>query len=184
MRTPETKLDTRFSDADAVATSWNDTRQSLEEAELFWITTVRRDGRPHTTPLVAVWLDDAIYFCTGPSEQKAVNLRHNQHVILTTGCNEWEYGTDIVVEGTAVRVTDDPKLRRLASAWGRKWDGRWRYEVGDGGFEHEHGWALVFEVEPTKVLAFAKGTFSQTRHRFAPSQPDEHASMNRLQPRP
>ena len=168
MSGPETELDTRFSDVDAVTTSWNDTRQALEEAELFWITTVRRDGRPHTTPLVAVWLDDAIYFCTGPSEQKAVNLRHNQHVILTTGCNEWEHGTDIVVEGTAVRVTDDPKLRRLASAWGRKWDGRWRYEVGDGGFEHEHGWALVFEVEPTKVLAFSKGTFGQTRHRFAP----------------
>ena len=45
---------------------------------------------------------------------------------------------------------------------------RWRYEVGEGGFEHEHGPVLVFEVEPTKVLAFGKGTFSQTRHRFAP----------------
>jgi len=68
MSAPETKLDTRFSDPDAVATSWNDTRRALEKAELFWITTVRRDGRPHTTPLVAVWLDDAIYFCTGPRE--------------------------------------------------------------------------------------------------------------------
>jgi hypothetical protein len=57
MSAPETKLDTRFSDADAVATSWNDTRQALEKAELFWITTVRRDGRPHTTRLVAVWLE-------------------------------------------------------------------------------------------------------------------------------
>jgi predicted pyridoxine 5'-phosphate oxidase superfamily flavin-nucleotide-binding protein len=74
MSVPGTRLDTRFSDADAVATSWNDTRQALEKAELFWITTVRRDGRPHTTPLVAVWLDDAMYLCTGPSEQKAVNL--------------------------------------------------------------------------------------------------------------
>jgi nitroimidazol reductase NimA-like FMN-containing flavoprotein (pyridoxamine 5'-phosphate oxidase superfamily) len=184
MSAPETKLDTRFSDADAVATSWNDTRQALKAAELFWITTVRRDGRPHTTPLVAVWLDDAIYFCTGPSEQKAVNLTHNPYVVLTTGCNDWEHGTDIVVEGTAVRVTGDPKLRRLASAWGRKWDGRWRYEVGDGGFEHEHGRALVFEVQPTKVFAFGKGTFSQTRHRFAPGQPGEHVSMNRLLPRP
>jgi nitroimidazol reductase NimA-like FMN-containing flavoprotein (pyridoxamine 5'-phosphate oxidase superfamily) len=138
MSAPETKLDTRFSDADAVATSWDDTRRVLEAAELFWITTVRRDGRPHTTPLVAVWLDDAIYFCTGPSEQKAVNLTHDPHVVLVTGCNEWEHGADVVVEGTAARVTDDPMLRRLASAWGRKWDGRWRYEVADGAFEHEH----------------------------------------------
>jgi nitroimidazol reductase NimA-like FMN-containing flavoprotein (pyridoxamine 5'-phosphate oxidase superfamily) len=167
MRAPETKLDSRFSDPDADAISWNDTQQALEAAELFWITTVRRDGRPHTTPLVAVWLDDAIYFCTGPGEQKAINLTHNAQVVLTTGCNEWDHGTDIVVEGTAVSVTDDQKLRRLADAWTQKWDGRRRYEVGDGAFEHEQGRVLVFEVAPSKVLAFGKGTFSQTRHLFA-----------------
>ena len=32
---------------------------------------------------------------------------------------------------------------------------------------HMHiGAALVFEVRPAKVLAFAKGRFGQTRHRF------------------
>ena len=46
MSAPETKLDTKFSDADAVATSWSDTRQALEDAELFF---VRRDGRPRRT---------------------------------------------------------------------------------------------------------------------------------------
>ena len=28
------------------------------------------------------------------------------------------------------------------------------------------GMALVFEVKPTKIFAFAKGSFSQTRHKF------------------
>jgi hypothetical protein len=28
-----------------------------------------------------------------------VNLRTNQNVILMTGCNEWERGLDLVVEG-------------------------------------------------------------------------------------
>jgi PPOX class probable F420-dependent enzyme len=178
MRVPETSLDTRFSDSDAVAISWNDTLQALKASELFWITTVRRDGRPHTTPLVAVWQDEAIYFCTGTSEQKAVNLTHNPQVIVTTGCNEWDHGTDIVVEGTAVRVTDDQKLRRLADAWARKWDGRWRYELGDGGFEHGGGGlVLVFAVEPSKVLAFGKGIFSQTRHRFTSNTAIETPSL-------
>ena len=119
---------------------------------------------------MAVWLGETIYFCTGPDEQKARNLAHNPHVILTTGCNEWEHGLDIVVEGTADRVTDDEQLRGLADAWTRKWDGRWRYRVGDAGFEHEGGSpVLVFAVAPTKVLAFGKGTFSQTRHRFSRS---------------
>ncbi|MEO6890712.1 MAG: hypothetical protein ABI456_14980 [Ktedonobacteraceae bacterium] len=58
-------------------------------------------------------------------------------------------------------------LERLAGAWVTKWDGRWQYEVRNGGFYHESGGtALVFSVTPTRILAFAKGTFSHTRHQF------------------
>ena len=167
MKQPETKLDRRFSDPDAVATGWNETRRVLEEAQLFWISTVRADGRPHVTPLVAVWLEEALHFTTGPTEQKAVNLRTNSKVILITGCNTWDRGLDVVLEGEAVRVTDYDMLERLAAAWATKWDGSWRYEVHDGAFRLEGGGtALVFSVKPTKVFAFAKGAFGQTRHRF------------------
>lgn len=166
--TPVTTLDQRFSQPDAVPTGWEQTRRALEEAELFWVTTVRADGRPHMTPLVAVWADGALHFCTGDSEQKAVNLRGNRHVILSTGCNTWDRGLDVVVEGEAVRVTDDGALRRLASAWTAKWDGSWQYQVRDGAFRHPDSEepVLVFTVTPAKVLAFAKGGFSHTTHRF------------------
>src|SRR5439155_17155624 len=106
---------------------------------LSWISTVRADGRPHVTPLVAVWLDGALHFCTGPTEQKARNLSGNPHVVVTTGCNSWEVGLDVMVEGAAVRVTDDATLRRLADAWATKWDGRWKFAVIAGGFEHGAG---------------------------------------------
>lgn len=164
--TPETTLDTRFSDPDASPTSWADTRRALEAAELFWISTVRTSGQPHVTPLVAVWLDDVLHFSTGAEEQKAVNLRANPHVVLSTGCNSWDGGLDIVVEGTAVRSSDDDLLTRLTSAWASKWDGRWKFTVGDGVFDSDGSQALVFPVAPTRVLAFAKGTFAQTRHQF------------------
>ena len=169
MQKPVTELDPRFSDQNAVATNWEETRRVLENAELFWITTVRVDGRPHVTPLVAVWLDEAIHFATGADEQKAVNLRANQNVILTTGCNEWEQGLDVVVEGEAVHVIDERVLARLATAWATKWDGRWHYDVQQQSFRHEGGNdpVLVFAVKPAKVLAFAKGTFGQTRHLFS-----------------
>jgi nitroimidazol reductase NimA-like FMN-containing flavoprotein (pyridoxamine 5'-phosphate oxidase superfamily) len=167
MTTPTTKLDTTFSNPGATATSWDDTRKALEAAELFWISTVRADGRPHMTPLVAVWLDDALHFCTGEGEQKAVNLRGNQNVILMTGCNQWDGGLDVVVEGQAVRVTDSGTLRRLAEAWARKWDGRWEYEPGDDGFKGgDEETIAVFSVRPAKVFGFGKGNFSHTRHRF------------------
>jgi hypothetical protein len=66
-------------------------------------------------------------------------------------------------------VTENSVLERLAETWATKWDGRWHYEVGDGGFRHEAnaGALLVFSVKPAKVFAFANGTFGQTRHRFS-----------------
>jgi nitroimidazol reductase NimA-like FMN-containing flavoprotein (pyridoxamine 5'-phosphate oxidase superfamily) len=165
---PQTTLDQRFSGPASAATTWEETRHALETAELFWISTVRADGRPHVTPLVAVWDDGALYFCTGGAEQKALNLAANPHVVLTTGCNSWEGGLDVMAEGEAVRVTDDGTLGRLARAWTAKWDGRWQYQVRDGAFHHPGSEApvLVFGVAPAKVLAFTKGTFTHTRHRF------------------
>jgi general stress protein 26 len=166
MATPSTELDTRFSEPGTQPTSWQDTLEAITKAEIFWISTVRADGRPHVTPLVAVWLDDALHFCTGPGEQKALNLANNPRVALVTGANGWESGVDVVVEGEAVRVTDPQQLQRLATAWAKKWDGSWQYSIDGDGFRHEGGRALVFAVQPAKVLVFAKGNFSQTRHLF------------------
>jgi general stress protein 26 len=163
---PTAELDPRFSDPDAGATPWVQAREVLETAQLSWITTVRTDGRPHVTPLVAVWLDDTLYFTTGATEQKGHNLDANPHVVVTTGCNRWDEGTDVVVEGDAERVTDTDTLEQLAAAWRGKWDGSWQFEVGDGVFRHDVGQALVFAVRPTKVLAFGKRPFSHTRYRF------------------
>jgi nitroimidazol reductase NimA-like FMN-containing flavoprotein (pyridoxamine 5'-phosphate oxidase superfamily) len=166
MNEPVTELDERFSEPDAELTPWATTRDALEAAQLFWVTTVRTDGRPHVTPLVAVWLDELLHFCTGPAEQKAMNLATNPLVVLSTGCNQWDQGLDVMVEGRANRITDRPTLERLATAWASKWDGRWNYGVTDGGFTHPDagGSVLVFAVQPTKVLAFGKGTFSHTRY--------------------
>jgi nitroimidazol reductase NimA-like FMN-containing flavoprotein (pyridoxamine 5'-phosphate oxidase superfamily) len=170
MSTPVTKLDQRYSEPDAVATSWEQTCKALESAELFWITTVRADGRPHCTPVVAVWVDGAIHFCTGDAEVKYRNLTANAHVVLTTGCNRWDGGLDVVVEGEAVRTTDHDTLARLAEAWRAKWDGRWQFVARDGAFsgsEGGEGRAEVFSVTPVKVYAHAKGDpFGATTHTF------------------
>jgi nitroimidazol reductase NimA-like FMN-containing flavoprotein (pyridoxamine 5'-phosphate oxidase superfamily) len=166
---PVAELDNRFGDPDASPSSWTDVREELERAELFWISTVRPDGRPHVTPLTAVWRDDALYFCTGASEQKGVNLTRNNNCALTTGANAWKSGLDVVVEGPARRVSDEAALQQLADAWETKYKGDWHFEVVDSTFQHGSGEALVFEVVPTKVLAFRKGAFAQTRFRFPPA---------------
>jgi general stress protein 26 len=166
VRNPMPELDQRFSDPGVQATPWREAEAALESAQLSWISTVRADGSPHVTPLVAVWLDGAAYFCTGPEERKAQNLLEHPQVVLLTGCNRWDGGLDVIVEGTAQRVLDPALLKRLAEAWRGKWDGRWRYQADPEGLRHpEGGYAVVYEVQPSKVLAFAKGAFGQTRYR-------------------
>jgi nitroimidazol reductase NimA-like FMN-containing flavoprotein (pyridoxamine 5'-phosphate oxidase superfamily) len=161
---PVAGLHPQFSSDDAAPTSWAEARELLEKAEIYWLTTVRPEGRPHVTPLLAVWLDGSLYFCTGPSERKAKNLVHNPQCVVTTGCNVLE-GLDVVVEGKAVQVSDEAKLQRLASLYASKYG--WHYTVRDGAFYGEGGLALVYEVAPTTVFGFGKGeTSSQTRYRF------------------
>ena len=114
MLTPVTTFDQEYSDPAATATSWEDTCKALETAELFWVSTVRADGRPHVTPVVATWWDGAVWFSTGANEQKFANMTANPHVVMTTGCNRWDGGLDVVVEGEAIQVTNDEVLALVA----------------------------------------------------------------------
>lgn len=166
---PVTELEPQFSSGDAQPTPWAEAINQLERAEIFWLSTVRPDGRPHVTPLLAVWLDDALYFCTGAQERKARNLAHNAQCVLTTGCNKlWEDGLDLVVEGQAVQVGETARLQRIADRFEAKYGSDWRFTVHDGKFQGIQGnIAVVYEVRPVKAFGFGKGaTFSQTRWRF------------------
>jgi len=167
---PVTDLNPHFSSEGAVATPWSRGRQELRNAELYWLSTVRPDGRPHVTRLLGAWLDGAMHFCTGESERKAKNLVLNQQCILTTGRNTLEDGIDLVVEGAAERVTGGPELGLVADAFEAKYgarvtapDGTW-FGLGDA---MRAGSALVYRVIPATVFGFGKGNeFSQTRWRF------------------
>jgi pyridoxine/pyridoxamine 5'-phosphate oxidase len=164
---PTAQFDPRFSDPTAGPTPWPEAVSALEEAELYWLTTVRADGRPHVTPLIGVTADDGVvHFCTGLREQKARNLEHSPQVALTTGTNTWSQGLDVVVEGTAERVVDRDTLQRLADAYEAKYGSVWHFDVGDGVFGSGEDAAAVFRVAPSKVLAFAREPHGQTSYRF------------------
>ena len=165
---PTTTLDTRFSTPEAQATPWAVAQQQLEKAEVYWLTTVRPDGRPHVTPLIAVWLDGVLYFCTGADEQKAKNLMQNVHCVVTTGCNTIDKGLDVVIEGDTAPVRDDATLRHLAGAYEAKYGRDWHFDVRDGVFVGLEGnVAQVYSIAPVKGFGFAKGErASQTRWRF------------------
>jgi uncharacterized pyridoxamine 5'-phosphate oxidase family protein len=169
-REPATDLGA-FSSDGAVAAEWDKALADLQGAEVYWLSTVRPDGRPHVTPLLGVWLDGALYFCTGPAERKAKNLAQNPNCVLTTGCNGLDDGLDLVVEGAAATVSEGAELRNVAdtyeSKYGRRFtapDGTW-FGLGEA---IRGGDALVYRVAPSTAFGFGKGRqFSQTRWRFS-----------------
>jgi nitroimidazol reductase NimA-like FMN-containing flavoprotein (pyridoxamine 5'-phosphate oxidase superfamily) len=166
---PATELHAGFSSPEATPTGWAEGRRHINEAEVFWLSTVRPDGRPHVTPLLAVWHDQAMYFSTGPDERKAENLKQNPLCILTTGQNGLD-GLDVVVEGRAAVVGDAGELKRVTDTYESKYgahftspEGTW-FGLSDA---IRGGRVLLFRVTPTTILGFARGEqFSQTRWRF------------------
>ena len=59
---PTVELNEGFSEPGAAAPSWAEVADVLSKSEMFWLSTVRRDGRPHVTPLPAIWLDGTLHF--------------------------------------------------------------------------------------------------------------------------
>ena len=170
MQNPITTIDPLHSGApDAVATPWEETRRVLETAEIYWLATVRADGRPHVTPIAAAWLDGTLYVSTGSITQKLKNLRGNPHVVLTTGCNHLATGLDIVVEGDAAPVTDTAMHERFHQQQAALWGEGWPIQLRNGVLwdETSREPLLLFAITPTKIFAYARGDqWSQTRYRF------------------
>ena len=162
---PTVELNEGFSEPGAAARPWAEVADVLSKSEMFWLSTVRRDGRPHVTPLPAIWLDGTLHFCAGSHEQKAKNLESNPRCILTTGTSHLRSGLDVVVEGTAARVTGTAQLQRLAAMWKSKLD--WDFEVTGEVFGDADGrQEFVVGVTPVKVLSFGERQYSQIRYRF------------------
>ena len=161
-----------FSDPDATPTPWLAGLEQVIAADTFWLSTTRPDGRPHATPLIAVWHGEAIWFSTGPEERKAKNLAENPWCVITTGRSDLVAGAlDVVLEGKAEQVTVDAELEPIAAAFAAKYGTEtWEYVVREGAFIHPAAAAraIVFRVRPVRGLGFRKGdSFSQTTWRFS-----------------
>jgi general stress protein 26 len=167
---PEVEFDGRYSSPGAAATPWADVLEEIARAEVFWLTTVRPDGRPHVTPLIAAWHGDAMYFTTGAGERKAANLRGDGRCVLTTGTNALR-GLDVTLDGTAHLVAEAAERDAAASAFEAKYGVHLTSPEGTFagmGDTIRTGGAELYRVAPAVAFAFAKGeVFSQTRYRFS-----------------
>jgi len=76
----------------------------------FFLGTMRPDGRPHAAGIGAIWLDGDLYITSGPQTRKARNLAANPACTISVRLE----GLDLILEGEATRVTDQPTLETVA----------------------------------------------------------------------
>jgi hypothetical protein len=90
----------------------------------FFLGTTRPDGRPHAAGIGALWLAGDLYFTSGPEARKARNLAANPACTISVRLE----GIDLVLEGEASRVVDQPTLELAARLYSA---GGWPAEVAD-----------------------------------------------------
>lgn len=143
------------------------THSDEHAAQTPWLATTRRGGRPHVAAVGALWVDGKFYFTSGAGTRKSRNLAENSDCVISISFPD----LDLVVEGTAARVTDEVTLERLAERYAAQ---GWPVSVSGGAFTAEFSapsagpppWDL-YAVTP--VTAFGVATtepHGATRWRF------------------
>lgn len=132
-----------------------------------WLATTDPDGRPHLAAVGAIWVEGKFYFTSGPRLRKSRNLATNPSCAVSVSLDD----IDVVVEGTARKVTDRALLERVANLYASL---GWPARASNGAITAEFSapsagrgpWDL-YAVTPTVAVGVAtREPHGATRWRF------------------
>jgi pyridoxine/pyridoxamine 5'-phosphate oxidase len=132
-----------------------------------WLATTDQDGSPHLAAVGAIWVDDRFYFVSGPRLRKSRNIAANPRCAVSVSLDD----IDVVVEGTARKVTDPSTLERVANLYASL---GWPARASGGAIAAEYSapsagrgpWDL-YAVTPSAAVGVAtKEPFGAMRWRF------------------
>lgn len=135
--------------------SWDECRERLTDAELYWLAVTRRDGRPHTVPIGGVWWQDRLWFNTAPTTIIARALGREPHMAV-----HLESGDDVlIVEGVARLAGGEELPDVVVKACTDKYGGDWDPNVPD------YPW-LWFALAPRSAMTWSSSDIRNTAVRF------------------
>ena len=91
-----------------------------------WLATINADGSPHVNGIGAQWIDGTWWFVTSEHSLKGRNVARDPRCSISVGVHEF----DLVVEGTAAKVTDPATVAKIAKHFA---DDGWPCRVDDSG---------------------------------------------------
>ena len=110
-------------------------------------------------PVSGVYLDDRLWFSSGPDSRKVANIRSNAALVITTD----DPFTTVIIEGDATLQTDRTLLGNFASAMDAKYDTAYGVEFYETN--------ATFAVVPARVFGIDGNDFtgSPTQWTFPPA---------------
>jgi hypothetical protein len=128
---------------------WSHVAKRMKESQTYWLNTTDSDGRPHSVPVMGVWVEDRLWFGGGPEVRWARNLRANPLLAV-----HLESGENVVIMEGDARLANEPAdlMDRVGRAYKPKY-----------GFEHP---PPFWTIDPTLVLAWTDFVKDPTRWRM------------------
>lgn len=147
---------------------WDEVERRLRTGSYRWLTSLSADGTPNTRPVFAAWSDGVLFTCSKEGTRKTRNLDGDGRCSVATEVDS----AHIVVEGRAVRVTDEATLQRASATFQEVYG--WPTRVAGDELDADYGAPTsggppyrVYQIVPTSVYAFpADANFLPSRWSF------------------
>lgn len=135
---------------------WPQVEERLASATVYWLATVRSDGRPHVVPRDGVWLHGGLFYGGSDQTVHSRNVRRDPRVAFHVG----EGLEAVIVEGEAsFEMPSDELAQALAASSFEKYP---QYGRIDPSSYSTGAWF----IRPVKVLAWTNLPENATRFTF------------------
>ncbi|MEZ4657351.1 MAG: pyridoxamine 5'-phosphate oxidase family protein [Caldilineaceae bacterium] len=115
--------------------------QRFAEAECSWLSTVRPDLRPQSSPIWHVWHGGRAYVVTRPGAVKTANIELNPRVTIAHP----DPKDPVIIEGWAIEA---PAMR---DALQPLFQAKYNWDIST-----DAAYATVLEITPTKLMAWGQ----------------------------
>jgi len=138
---------------------WNHVAERMTQSLNYWICSVRPDGRPHSVPVWAAWVDDVLYYDGAP------NTIHNRNVAANPNVSvHLEDGTKVVIMEGVVKPIGQPD-RALAEKVAVGYRAKYA-SMGYSPAVDQWDAGGLYAIEPTRVIAWTSFPKDCTRWRI------------------